>query len=374
MMAVRAAPLVATLAFAAHVFAADSVAAHPFEVTYADVRFMDDGTFQVRITFHVDAMLAGVPTGDLSEEETQRLRALPPYEIDRRLEMVRRYFVTMVGLRFDGHAVEPTVSFPSREVGWRQDRPLPGHLVQLQARVPREARTFTFSAAPVFNLISLRIQGPDAHSQFEQVFSPLEQSRPYTLAALSRPPTGLSTAIDYGRLGFTHILPKGLDHILFVLGLYLLSAQLAPLLWQVTAFTAAHTLTLAFSMYGVVNVSAAIVEPLIALSIAYVAVENLLTSDLKPWRPLVVFGFGLLHGLGFAGVLGDIGLPHARFVTALLGFNVGIELGQLAVIALAFGVAGWFRSRPWYRARMVVPASAAIAATGCYWAAARLLG
>ena len=86
MMAVRAAPLVATLAFAAHVFAADSVAAHPFEVTYADVRFMDDGTFQVRITFHVDAMLAGVPTGDLSEEETQRLRALPPYEIDRRME------------------------------------------------------------------------------------------------------------------------------------------------------------------------------------------------------------------------------------------------------------------------------------------------
>ena len=181
-------------------------------------------------------------------------------------------------------------------------------------------------------------------------------------------------AREYLSLGFEHILPKGLDHILFVLGLYLLSARLAPLLWQVTAFTVAHTLTLALSMYGVVSLPPTVVEPLIAVSIAYVAVENMLMSELKPWRALVVFGFGLLHGLGFAGVLRDLGLPAGRFVTALVTFNLGVELGQLAVIGLAFLAVGWFHRRTWYRDRIVIPASAIIAAVGGYWAVARLLG
>ncbi len=141
-----------------------------------------------------------------------------------------------------------------------------------------------------------------------------------------------------------------------------------------TAFTLAHTLTLVLSVYGLVTLPTSIVEPLIALSIAYVAVENLFTSDLKPWRPVVVFAFGLLHGLGFAGVLGELGLPRERFLGALLSFNAGVELGQVAVIALAFALAGWFRSRSWYRARMVMPASATIAVVGCYWAAVRLFG
>ncbi|MEO7794918.1 MAG: HupE/UreJ family protein, partial [Thermoanaerobaculia bacterium] len=119
---------------------------------------------------------------------------------------------------------------------------------------------------------------------------------------------------------------------------------------------------------GVVRLSPAIVEPLIALSIAYVAIENLVTSELKPWRPLLVFGFGLLHGLGFAGVLIDLGLPRERFLTALLSFNAGVELGQLTVIAGAFLLVGvWFSHRPWYRRRIVLPASLAIAVVGLYW-------
>jgi hypothetical protein len=193
------------------------------------------------------------------------------------------------------------------------------------------------------------------------------------LAAGAPPPRG-RVFLQYLGLGFTHILPKGLDHICFVLGLFLLSTRWRSLLVQVTAFTAAHTLTLAASIYGIVRLPPEIVEPMIALSIAYVAIENLVTSELKPWRPALVFAFGLLHGLGFAGVLTDLGLPRERFLTALLSFNAGVELGQLAVIAGAFLLVGFpFAGRPWFRRRIVVPASLAIAGVGLYWFVQRAL-
>ena len=136
-------------------------------------------------------------------------------------------------------------------------------------------------------------------------------------------------------LGYTHILPKGLDHILFVLGLFLLSPRVKTMLLQVTAFTIAHSITLGLSIYGVISLPWRIVEPLIALLIAYVAIEDLVTRELKPWRLALVFVFGLLHGLGFAGVLRELGLPREEFLTALLTFNLGVEGGQLTVIAMA---------------------------------------
>ena len=198
-------------------------------------------------------------------------------------------------------------------------------------------------------------------------------SEAFELDAL-QPLTRFQVATQYLGLGFTHILPKGLDHILFVLGLFLLSTRLKPLLLQVTAFTAAHTLTLALAIHGVFALPPAVVEPLIALSIAYVAVENLVTTELQPWRVVLVFGFGLLHGMGFAGVLTDLGLPRAEFVTALLTFNVGVEAGQLAVVAAAFATVIGIRSRPWYRQRVVVPASVTIAGAGLFWTVERVVG
>ena len=148
--------------------------------------------------------------------------------------------------------------------------------------------------------------------------------------------------------------------MLFVLGIYLLSGRARSVLWQVSAFTVAHSITLGLSMYGLVSVSPRIVEPLIALSIAYVAIENIFLSELKSWRVALVFAFGLLHGMGFAGALKELGLPRSEFVTALLTFNVGVEAGQLAVIGAAFLLVGWYcADRVWYRRRIVVPASMA---------------
>ncbi len=186
-------------------------------------------------------------------------------------------------------------------------------------------------------------------------------------------PNQLGPVIQYLFLGYEHILPEGLDHILFVLGLFFLSSRFKSLLWQVTAFTVAHSVTLALSSFQVISLSASIVEPLIALSIVYVAVENLYTTELKPWRPLVIFGFGLIHGLGFAGVLAELGLPQQHFLTALVSFNVGVELGQLSVIGLAYLAVGWFRSQSWYRTYLSMPASCGIALMAGYWTIDRIL-
>jgi len=178
---------------------------------------------------------------------------------------------------------------------------------------------------------------------------------------------------SYIVVGFEHIVPKGSDHILFILGIFLLSIKMRPLLWQVTMFTIAHTITLGLSMNGVISLAPNIVEPLIALSIAYVGIENIFSKRLHKSRLFLVFCFGLLHGLGFAGVLADFGMPADDFATALISFNVGVELGQLAVISVAFLAVGlWFSARPWYRKAIVVPGSAAISVIGLFWTFERI--
>ena len=180
--------------------------------------------------------------------------------------------------------------------------------------------------------------------------------------------------IDYIVAGFDHIIPKGLDHILFVIGIFLLAPRWRPILWQVTAFTLAHTVTLGLGAAGIVNISPSIVEPIIAASICYVAIENIWRPTLSPWRPVVIFALGLLHGLGFAGVLGEFGIPESQFLVSLLGFNIGVELGQLAVILLCFVLLGWpFGKKAWYRRAVTIPGSMALAAVGAYWVVERTL-
>ncbi len=217
----------------------------------------------------------------------------------------------------------------------------------------------------VVSFVLLTMSGEDiwAHHSPEELLAKSE----------STSSSHVSPAGQYLFLGFEHILPEGLDHILFVLGLFFLSSRFKSLLWQVTAFTVAHSVTLALSSFQIISLSPAIVEPLIALSIVYVAVENLYTTELKPWRPLVIFGFGLIHGLGFAGVLAELGLPQQHFLTALVTFNIGVELGQLTVIGLAYLIVGWFRSYTWYRPYLSMPASCGIALIASYWTIERVL-
>ncbi len=179
---------------------------------------------------------------------------------------------------------------------------------------------------------------------------------------------------SFFRQGFVHVVPKGLDHILFVLGIFLLTAAWRPLLYQVTAFTLAHTVTLGLATFGLVSVPASVVEPVIAASIVFVALENVFRPVYSFRRLATVFVFGLIHGLGFAGALGDIASATGSLGVALVGFNFGVEAGQLAVIAIAWALTfrltdEWVRR--WF---VVVPTSILIALIGLYWAVERILG
>jgi hydrogenase/urease accessory protein HupE len=191
-----------------------------------------------------------------------------------------------------------------------------------------------------------------------------------------RAPTGMiALLLQAVRLGIAHIVPKGLDHILFILGLYLAARSLRDLLWQVTAFTVAHCLTLGLTMGGVVVLGprwSATVELGIALSIILVGLENCLRRDAGRWRRVALAGvFGLVHGLGFAGALSEVSWPEGYFLPALVAANLGIEIGQGLVILWAVALTAWAWQRPWYGRWVVVPASLAVAATGLVWSAQR---
>ena len=181
------------------------------------------------------------------------------------------------------------------------------------------------------------------------------------------------TALLYLLLGYRHILPLGFDHILFILSLFLLNPKLKPLLWQATAFTVAHSITLSLSMFHVIVASPALIEPLIAISILYVALENIFLTRVRGTRIAVVFIFGLVHGMGFASALGQLGLPQNAYLLALIMFNLGVECGQITIILLAYFLIGkWFGNKPSYRKYFVIPISCVIACIAAYWTIQRL--
>jgi len=179
--------------------------------------------------------------------------------------------------------------------------------------------------------------------------------------------SGLSILWRYVVLGYMHILPKGLDHILFIIGLFFLSHRWRPLLQQVSLFTLAHTITLGLTALGYLPYVPGVVEPLIALSIAYVGIENLFVRRLHWSRLIVVFVFGLIHGMGFAGMLQSIGLPAGEFLLALLSFNFGVEVGQVTILCVLWCLLYRFFNRRFYRGWLQVPASLVISIIAGYW-------
>jgi hypothetical protein len=296
---------------------------------------------------------------------------VPPDRLQARLEHFDEQFRRRVALKFDASEVRPAITYVVSP-GVDAAAP-PIATIRLTGRIPSNAAHLTWRYAWTFASYAVTVRSVGAENPTTEWLEGGQSSAPITLNAPVAPADRLGTARRYLALGFTHIVPGGLDHVLFVLGIYLLSGRGRAVFWQVSAFTVAHSITLGLSMYGVVSVSPRIVEPLIALSIAYVAIENIFLSELKSWRVALVFAFGLLHGMGFAGALRELGLPRSEFVTALVTFNAGVEAGQLAVIGAAFLLVGWYSAdRVWYRSRIVVPASLVIAGTAVYWTIERL--
>ena len=167
--------------------------------------------------------------------------------------------------------------------------------------------------------------------------------------------------------GMHHIL-IGPDHLLFLLGLLLLGGTVKQLLFVVTAFTVAHSITLSLAVLNVLNPSPQIVEPIIALSIVYVGVDNLMARGGKDVRVWIALLFGLIHGFGFAGVLREMGLPSGALGWSLFSFNLGVEFGQLFVVVVVAGILAVIRSRSAVMGdRIAIAGSVMVIVAGTFW-------
>ncbi len=353
-----------------------------------EISVFKSGTFSIELRASIEAMMTGIDgryknTQDAPQAEAyDELRALQANELETAfINEFQHRLLKEADLSFDGQRSEFEIT--------KIDIPEPGYqkvprisLILLEGTMSADAKTTTWYYPARFGDNAVRVRQVDGEAEKYywskwQWLRKDKPSEPFSLTEVVNPPTLMDHIQTYTIAGFDHILPKGLDHILFILGIFLLSLKIRPLFWQVTMFTLAHSITLSLSMLNIINLPANIVEPLIALSIAYIAVENIFAKDRDEkahrTRLAVVFAFGLLHGMGFASMLADFGMPDDAFATALISFNIGVELGQLFVIAVAFLAVGlWFGQKSWYRQAIIIPCSVMIAATGLYWTVERI--
>ncbi len=314
-----------------------SAVAHEVRPAIGDLT-TEGGGVSLVLRLSMEPVLAGVDLEGLDDtnesdnaDKVDALRALDAEALKAEIEASLNQILSQVTINADGQAVP--LSATDIQIDVVPDVTLPRESrLFLSGDLPDGAEALTVSWPSDYGTLILRQM--DVEDGFTGYLTG-GTSEPIAIVG-GDAMSGLGTFGYYIPVGFEHIVPMGLDHILFVLGLFFLSTRLGPLLWQVSAFTLAHTVTLALGALGYVNIPGSIVEPIIAASIVYVAIENIVSDKLHKWRPAVIFVFGLLHGLGFASVLGEFGLPADQFIPALIGFNVGVELGQLAVIAVAF--------------------------------------
>lgn len=350
--------------------------AHEVRPAVADVS-VSDSEILVSITMPLEPFMAGMSLAGLADtndsplaERHDTLRALSADALRAQFETVLPAFLDRIILRAGDTALTPElVGLSIPDVG---DTELPrDSTLTLRADLPLDSTPVIAGWDATLGTLALRQRDGDQVYGILLEAGDLSDPLPRIGAAKK---TALQTITHYMVAGFDHIIPQGLDHILFVLGLFFFSLAWRPLLWQVSAFTLAHTITLAMASLGLVSVSPAIVEPLIAASIAYVAIENIFgNGQINARRVAVIFGFGLLHGLGFATVFDVFGFEPGQFALSLVAFNIGVEIGQVAVLIIAWLLVGlWFGQHDGYRRLIAIPASVAIAVVGLWWAFERV--
>ncbi len=352
-----------------------AVKAHEISPSILDLS-ISSNVVQLKLRLSVEAILADV---NLSETDNtnfsqnsfkyDELRSLNPEEIKNYFYNRWSDLAPLIQVNQSGRALELNFSELSvPEIGNLELTRI-SHLY-IEAELKNEEPIF-FSWDPKFGPVVVRQMGvQNGITQFLQNGDKSDLIYINDNVQSSK----INAFLDYIPVGFEHIIPKGWDHIIFVLGLFFFSTKLRPLVWQISAFTVAHTFTLALGSIGYIEIIPEIVEPLIALSIVFIAVENIFFDRLSKWRPIVIFIFGLLHGLGFASVLGEFGLPDGFFIAALLGFNLGVEIGQLTVVLLAFISLGyWFNKKDYYQMSVANPISIIIGLVGAYWFIERVI-
>jgi HupE / UreJ protein len=368
------------------VLAAPSAQAHTMIMTQVLVSFARPGSVDVKVDLDLTLLLgspqkyydlvSATPAEQarlLTDIAPRVIDALPIYVGQQRLRLALRKFTAAQATK-----AEFLDESATKHSTFNFTAPLPADRGPLRLTSPL--------GSPVDYPVAYTVQIPASGFSYTRWLEPgVHESPPFDWASRVAPGAAAAPAFDpdalswprqlvlYLQLGFRHIVPEGTDHILFVLGLFFYGISWRKLLSQTTVFTLAHATTLFLSVYGIFRLRSAIVEPAIAGSIAVIAIENVFSKRITLTRLGLVFTFGLIHGLGFASSLSDVPFPRHEFFVALLGFNFGVDFGQLFVIGVAFLLVGWFRDQPWFRGRIAIPCSLAIAAIGIYWAVERIV-
>ena len=355
-------------------------------------------TISIEIRTSIEALLTGINSQYKNTKESPNadkydiLRKLQPDQLKLKFRPFQTTFIENIKLKLDNKISELTIN--------KVDIPLPGYtkvprtsIIYLSGKIPRQVKELSWYYPQKFGDYAVRVRQVDEEKKqwFWSSWQWIKKdqfSEPFPLSAIFTQTPISEIVRTYLLAGFEHILPKGLDHLLFIIGIFLFSSQLRLLFWQVTMFTLAHTITLGLSTKGIIQLPSNIVEPLIALSIAFIAIENIFKAKHKIAsfkekiiRLLIIFIFGLLHGMGFATMLKEFGLPDYAFYTALFSFNVGVEIAQLSVIIVCYlllimGFKNYLENKSVkgikYNTILVIPFSLIIACIGLYWTYDRL--
>ena len=372
--------------------------AHEIRPAIMDIGLAENrtDTLEIRLSFTAESVLAGMDLSDLTDTddspkaaEYDRLRALSPAQLSPLLKEAFPALSQDVMIRLDDQPLVWTLNKVMVEDITDQDIIRESTLIIL-ASLPAAAgdappdqnqeqeAVITVTWSPSLGGLLIRQHGNGSDANYVEFLQTGGESSGFALGEIYQP--SLWDIIKrYVHSGIIHIVPHGLDHILFVIGLLAFSLSGHHLLWQVSLFTIAHTLTLAAASLGWITISPSLIEPLIALSIAYIGIENLLQKSsqsgpsLRLARSGVVFAFGLLHGLGFASVLAEFGLPDSAFIASLISFNMGVEIGQLMIVVPLFVLLKVIAPTPrYYRYLFQAPVSVVIAVIGLYWAMERV--
>lgn len=355
-----------------------SALAHELKPSIVNMSVENDQVKSTTLMVNLESLIAGIEpehenTDDSANSERyDALRRLSSAELTQEFSEFRNTLESFIRIYLDDDTLVPVTVDVDVIPPVGDTRIARDSLLSIEMALPPNVSSFRWQSDPGLGDVILRVGSGGTVLDHAELISRGGTSDPVVLgvpseASLSR------VLIDYVQSGFVHIIPRGLDHILFVIGIFLLSPAWRPLLWQVSVFTIAHSITLILGTTGVIQVAAHWVEPLIAASIVWLCIENIVSRELKRRRLLVVFAFGLLHGLGFASVLSEVGLSTTHYVAALLAFNVGVELGQILIVALCLLlIASWAADKSWYRTRVIIPGSLLIGFVGVFWVLERL--
>lgn len=355
----------------------NAATAHELRPAILDLGIVEDAPDQLTITlrFSGEAFLADIDLSSVSNTDDSassrlydELRAVPAAVLAERLTSSFAALAGRVSVMSAGRPL--SLELQAVDVAEMADLTLARDTtLTLAAGLPKAGEAISVQWPPTMGALLIRQMGPGSDPEYSDYLPNGGTSQAFALNHAQTVP--LTSVIGtYIHSGIIHIIPAGLDHILFVLGLLAFGLSGRGLMLQVSVFTVAHTMTLAAASLGLVTIPGSIVEPLIALSIAWIGIENIFRKSARVAlsRVVVVFAFGLLHGLGFASVLADFGLPQSAYVVGLLSFNVGVEIGQLAIVVPIFFLLKAVKiTPPQFRRGFQIPVSALISAVGMFW-------